>query len=202
MKRRTKEFLLALALCLLGLLVYTGSLRLPWFTLNEGTQTQINKKMVFSTAVDRSQALITGLDAFDFLLVRLEGGCFVWLAHPILFVGWVFLVSRRWRAAAGAGCLALVLALYAPLVFQPREGPWLPALLGYYLWFASMALLACSALLCNHFLHGEAVTEKESLRRLAAQQDTVGAELAELKHQVAVLFDQQAATLLDEIEAR
>jgi hypothetical protein len=201
MKHRTKEFLLAFALWVLSLLAYTCSLRLPWFTLNEGTQTQINKT-VFRTAVDRSQARITGLDAFDFLLVRLEGGCFVWLAHPVLFVGWVFLVSRRWRAAAGAGCLALVLALYAPLVFQPREGPWLPASVGYYLWFASMALLACSALLCHHFLHGEAVTEKESLRRLAAQQDTFGAELAELKDQVAVLFDQQAATLLDEIEAR
>jgi hypothetical protein len=201
MKRRTKELLLAFALWLPGVLAYTCSFSLPWFTLNQPMRAHLHNPTASRAAVDGSQALITGLDAMDFLLERLKGGCFVWLAHPVLWLGWVLLVSCRWRAAAAAGCVALLLAFNAPLVFQPRQGPWLPPQLGYYLWFASMALLACSAWLRNYLLPGAAVADKE-LRQLAAREARAAAELAELKQQVAVLFDQQAASLLDEMETR
>src|SRR5262249_11112343 len=133
---------------------------------------------------------------------RLKGGCFAWLAHPILYVGWLFLVCRRWRAATAAGCLALVLALNVPLVFQPREGPWLPPGLGYHLWFGSMALLACSAFLGGRFFRSDPVADNESFRHLAAQQRAFAAELADLRRQVADLVDHQAATFLEEIDAR
>jgi hypothetical protein len=205
MKRLTKEVLLAFALWLPGLFAYVGSMGLPWFILNQGTPIQINKKgaMVSSTDFDiRAEVLITGLDSFDFLLERLEGGCFIWLAHPILWVGWLFLVCRRWRAATVAGCLALVLALNVPLVFQPREGPWLAPGVGYYLWFGSMALLASSTFLRNRFFRSDRAADSELFRRLAVQQRTFAAELADLKQHVETLADHQAAAFLEELEAR
>jgi hypothetical protein len=202
MKRRTAEFLLAFALWGPGLFAYAGSLALPWFTLTQGAKIQINRRAAPPLDVDRSQSLITGQDAFDFLLERLGGGCFAWLAHPILYVGWLLLVCRRWRGASVAGCLALVLALNAPLVFQPREGPWLPPEAGYYLWFGSMALLACSSSLRNRFLHSDAIADNESFRRLEARERAIAAELAELKQQVGALFDHQAVTFLEEIDTR
>jgi len=202
MKRLTAEFLLAFALWVPGLFAYVGSLALPWFNLSQGAKIQVNRRAVPRADFDRSQAVITGRDAFDFLLERLGGGCFVWLAHPILGVGWLLLVCRRWRGASVAGCLALVLALNAPFVFQPREGPWLPPGVGYYLWFGSMALLACSAFLRGLFIRSDPIADNESFRRLAAREGTSAAELADLKQQVAALFDHQAVTFLEEIEAR
>jgi hypothetical protein len=174
MKRRTKELLLAYALWIPGFSAYAGSLDAPWFDV------------------------ITGLDGFNFLFERLRGGCFVWLAHPLVFVGWLFLVCRRWRAATAAGCLALVLALNAPFVFQPRAGPWFPAGPGYYLWFGSMVLLAGSAFVRGLFFRSDPVADNESFRRLAAQQSKFAVELAELRQQVADLVDHQAATFLEE----
>jgi hypothetical protein len=192
MKRSTREFLLAFALWGLGLGVYAVSLSLPWFNFHPGSQVPIA----------RSELLISGRDSFHFLLERLWGGCFVWLAHPILWVGWLLLVCYRWRAATVAGCVALALALNVPLVFQPREGPWFPPGVGYYLWFGSMALLACSALVRNFFFRSDPVAANEAFRRLAEQQRVVTAELAELKQRVADLVDHQAATFLEEMETR
>jgi hypothetical protein len=202
MNRRTKELLLAFALWVAGLYAYVASLDRPWFTLDQGGSTRITSKTISRKALGQSEVVVTGVDAFNFLLERLGGGCFVWLAHPVLWVGWLLLVCRRWRAATAAGCLALVLALNVPLVFQPREGPWLPPGSGYYLWFASMALLACSALLYNRFLRRGPAADSETLRKFAAQQRTLTAELAELKQQVAGLVDHQAATFLEEFEAQ
>jgi hypothetical protein len=203
MKRRTQELLLAYALWLPGLFIYVGSLELPWLVLDQGTRIPIKRTGAHPPSpFGRDAVVITGEDSFSFLLERLAGGSFVWLAHPLLYVGWLFLVCRRWRAATVAGCLAFVLALHAPFVFQPREGPWFPVGLGYYLWFASMALLACSAFLHNCFFHGDPIADNESVRRLAAQQRTCAADLAVVKHQVAELVDHQAATFLEEMEAR
>jgi hypothetical protein len=202
MKRLTKELLLAFALWVPGLFAYVGSLGLPWFNLNQGTLPRITKKTVSRTDLDQSQTLITGMDSFHFLLERLGGGCFVWFAHPLLWVGWLLLVCRRWRAATIAGCLALVLALNVPLVFQPREGPWLPPELGYYLWFVSMALLACSAFLRNRFFGSQAAADNETFRRMVDQQRTLAVELAVLKQQVEALVDHQAGDFLVEIKAR
>ncbi len=193
MKRLTAEFLLALALWLAGVVVYAGSLALPWFILDQGARVQVNR---------RAPAVITGQDAFDFLLERLGGGCFVWVAHPILGLGWLLLLCRRWCGASVAGCLALALALNAPLVFQPREGPWLPPQAGYYLWFASMALLACSAFLRDRLFRSDTAADSESFHRLAVEQSASAAELADLKQQVAALFDHQAVAFLEQMEAR
>src|SRR4051794_2211588 len=121
MTRSRKEALLGAALWVPVLCGYAASLVLPWFVLNAGTKSQFHNKTIFA----QSQRQITGLDAFNFLFERLEGGCFVWFAHPLLHVGWLFLMFRRWRAASVAGCLALILALHTPQVLQPREGPWL-----------------------------------------------------------------------------
>jgi hypothetical protein len=202
MKRSTKEFLLAFALWVLGLFAYVGSLNLPWFILDQKSPMRIPKKTVSRTDLDREQLQITGLDSFDFLLERVQGGSFAWFSHPLLWLGWLLLVCRRWRAATVVGCLALALSLNVPLLFQPREGSWLPPGPGYYLWFASMALLACSALLRNFFFRTDLAGGNASLRRLLDQQGTFAAELAELKQQVAGLVDHQAATFLEEIDAR
>jgi hypothetical protein len=202
MKHRTKELLLAFALWVPGLVAYASSLGLPWFNLDQGAHTRITRKTVSRTDRDQSQTVITGMDSFDFLFERLRGGSFVWLAHPLVWIGWLLLVCRRWRAATIAGCLALVLALNVSLVFQPREGPWLPPGPGYYLWFTSMALLACSAFLRNRFFASDPAADSESLRRLAGQQRTFATELAELKQQVAGLVDHQAADFLVEAEGR
>ena len=193
MNRHTAGFLLALTLWVASLTAYAGSLALPWFTLTRGVKVQVN---------DRSQTQISGHDAFDFLFDRLGGGSFVWLAHPVLWTGWLLLVCRRWRGASIAGCFALVLALNAPLVFQPREGPWLPPGLGYYLWFASLALLASSSVAHGRFFRDDRFADRASLRQLADRQSAAADELAELKHQVAVLFDHQAVAFLDQIEDR
>lgn len=202
MKRHTAEFLLALALWLAGVLAYFGSLTLPWFVLDQRTRFQVNDRAAVRAGPDRSQSVITGLDAFPFLLERLQGGSFVWLAHPLLGVGWLLLVCRRWRGASIAGGLALVLALNAPLLFQPRQGPWLSPGVGYFLWFTSMALLACSAFLRDRFFCRDLVAGSEAFRQLAVQQGAVAAELAELKGRVEDLIDQQAVTFLEQIEAR
>jgi hypothetical protein len=192
MRRHTKEFLLAFALLVPSLLAYVYSFHQPWFTLGQGVRAPLG----------RSKVVITGLDAFDFLHERVAGGCFVWLAQPTLWVGWLLLVCRRWRAATAAGCLALVLALNTPFVFQPREGPWLPPGAGYYLWFGSMALLASSAFWHRSFFRRGPVADNETFRRLAEQQRASAAELAELKQQVAALFDHQAVAFLEQIETR
>lgn len=197
MKRITAELLLAFALWIPGMVAYSGSLTLPWFTLDH-----FMRKAPNLAHFDRAQAQITGLDAFDFLFLRLKGGSFVWLAHPLLWVGWLLLVCRRWVGASVAGCLALVAALNAPMLFQPRDGPWLSPGVGYYLWFASLALLATSVLLRNRFLRGYSVAETQTLGRLAVRQEKFAEELAELKQQVAALFDHQAVSFLEQIEAR
>jgi hypothetical protein len=201
MKRHTAEFLLALALWVAGVLAYSGSLVLPWFHLQPEAKLPV-KGRAHLVAFDRSQAQVTGMDAFEFLFDRLEGGCFVWLANPALWLGWLLLVCRRWRGACVAGCLALVLALNAPLVFQPREGPWVPTGAGYHLWFGSMALLACSAPMRGRLFRGDPVADSESFRRLAERQADSAEELAELKQRVEALFDHQAVAFLQEIEAR
>ena len=193
MNRHTASFLLALALCAASLSAYYGSLALPWFSIAASVKVQLN---------DRSQALITGLDAFDFLYSRLDGGSFVWLAHPLLWAGWLLLVCRRWRAASAVGCAALALAVNAPLLFQPRVGPWLPPGNGYYLWFVSLALLAGSAPLHAWLFRAGATIDKSSLRALEEKHNAAAEELAELKHQVAVLFDHQAVAFLEQIEDR
>ncbi len=202
MKRSTKEGLLAFVLWVAGLAAYTGSLDLPWFDFNPRSGIQAAQKLAASRPFNRSDLVVTGRDSFDFLLERLWGGCFVWLAHPIVWVGWPLLLLRRWRAATVAGCIALVLALNAPLVFQPREGPWFPARVGYHLWFASMALLACSAAVRALLFRSDPVARSEAFGRLAARHGTLAAELAELKQQVADLVDDQAATFLGATEAR
>jgi hypothetical protein len=202
MKRRTREFLLALALWLLGLSAYGGSLGLPWFIHNPGLKSEPILDVLVRPFGVPFQEQITGLDAFDFLLERMWGGCFVWLAHPVLYVGWMLLVACRWRGASLAGCIALALAVNAPMVFQPRVGPWFPAGLGYYLWLASMVLLACSVVFRNFFFRHDLVAEAESFRQLAARERKLAAELAGVKRQVADLVDHHAATLLEEIEAR
>jgi hypothetical protein len=192
MRRHTREFLLAFALLVPSLLAYVYSFHLPWFTLGQGVRAPLG----------RSEVVITGVDACGFLYERLAGGSFVWLAYPACCVGWLLLLFRLWRAATAAGCVALVLALNTPLLFQPRAGPWLPPGAGYYLWFGSMALLASSAFWHNSFFRGRPAADNESLRRLADQQRASAAELAELKQQVAALFDHQAVAFLEQIESR
>jgi hypothetical protein len=200
MKRHTKELLLAYALWAPGLLVYVVSLQLPWFTLGPEQRGALVRH-AGSRPGSGQAVVVTGVDCYTFLLERLDGGCFAWLAHPALYVGWGLLACRHWRAASVSGCLALVLALQVPFVIQPREGPWFPAGIGYHLWYASMALLACSAFARRGFF-GSALADSEAVRRLASQQRTLAADVAELKQQVAGLVDHQVATMLEEIEAR
>src|SRR4051812_30448535 len=114
MRRLTTEFLLASALWILGLVAYAGSLELPWFILDKEPLIRFTR---VGRNVNQLHVQVTGMDRFEFPLERPQGGSFVWFAHPLLWVGWLFLLCRWWRAATIAGCLALLLALNVPLVF-------------------------------------------------------------------------------------
>jgi hypothetical protein len=77
-----------------------------------------------------------------------------WCANPVLWVGFLLLLARRWRGAALAGVVALglgaVMAVSATVtVGDPRADiRWSVAdyRVGYWLWLASMALLAAAGL--------------------------------------------------------
>jgi hypothetical protein len=67
---------------------------------------------------------------------------FEWLPNPFFWLGIVLLALRRWHAATASGIIAVLGALSCLVDFGNRSfelgmfGP------GYYVWLASMALLA------------------------------------------------------------
>jgi hypothetical protein len=75
-----------------------------------------------------------------------------WCANPVLWVGCLLLLARRWRGAAFAGVVAMglgaAMAVSATVTFgDPRADiRWSVAdyRIGYWLWLASMALLAAA----------------------------------------------------------
>jgi hypothetical protein len=94
--------------------------------------------------VDRGGELVppVHLKGGDAFREAMGQGMAVWFANPVLWLGCVLLVLRRWLLAALAGTVALVLAVL-PQFDTPSD----PALkfqffVGYWTWLTSAALLA------------------------------------------------------------
>jgi hypothetical protein len=64
----------------------------------------------------------------------------MWLANPVLWIGYVKAANQRWHAVTIAGVVALGLAMSESWVF------WRQVNVGYFLWIGSMALLAAAGL--------------------------------------------------------
>ncbi len=201
MKRGNGERLLAYVLWCASINLYVWSFVLPWF---EFTPQGVAGSMVLGPRVLEARSRlepITGEEAFYFIMERAMGGSFVVLAHPLFWVGWVLLALRHWRAATVAGCLALVCAFNTVLLFQPREGPWFPPRMGYYLWFLSMVLLACSSLARNCLCTGDVTVSRKQLEEMAAKQRALVGQLDKLKQLTDEHIDLQAANILLEMRS-
>jgi hypothetical protein len=186
-KQHHREFLLAYALCWLILSAYVSSLSLPFATPMRLPEPQESY----------------GTSAFILLYDRLGGaGLFAWLANPLLWVGCVLLLFRVWGVAAVAGCLALSFGLINSVVlFDGKIGLWSRPLVGYYLWIASLALLACSGVLHEYFFPtARVVLDVERIARLEEQQRLLAAQLAELKQQVEGVADHHVAAALSDLD--
>jgi hypothetical protein len=228
MKLKTRERLLAYVLWCSILLAYAWSFFLPWFEFdprNQVARAPVQANQVFRNVLNlgnevQNQAArapvhgnrrpvvqpesepLTGEDAFYFIAERSQDGSFVGLAHPFLWVGWGLLAIRLWRAATIAGCLALLCAMNAILLFQPREGPWFPPRTGYYLWFLSMALLASSSSLRNWLCSDNRALSREHLEQMAVKQQALAMQIDDLKQLADEAVDLQAANILLELSAR
>jgi hypothetical protein len=202
MKCDRRERLVAFALWFLTMHFYTWSFVLPWFDFDPGRASPVpapgHRFSVFGTI----SLALTGEEAFFFILERTAGGSFVGLAHPFFWLGWALLAFRRWRGGAICGCLALVCALNAVLLFQPREGPWFPPKSGYYLWFLSMVLLASSSFIRNSLCSDHRTLSREQLEQMAAKQQALASQLDDLKQLTDEAVDLQAANILLEMSAR
>jgi hypothetical protein len=97
-----------------------------------------------------------GLGALYFIaapttLIYAPGLTLIWAANPLLWVGFYYLRLERWDRVSILGTIACLLAY---LVIVPFDGcalvgppnPPALALLGYYAWIATMALLAGTGL--------------------------------------------------------
>jgi hypothetical protein len=228
MKRDNGERLLAYVLWSSILLAYAWSFFLPWFEFDPRNQTArapVRANQVFRNVVNLGNEVqnqaerapvhgnrqpvvqpesepLTGEDAFYFIAERSQDGSFVGLAHPFLWVGLGLLAIRLWRAATLAGCLALLCAMNAILLFQPREGPWFAPRAGYYLWFLSMVLLASSSVLRNCLCSDARAVSREQLDRMAAEQQALAMQIDNLKQLTDEAVDLQAANILLEMSAR
>ncbi len=65
--------------------------------------------------------------------IFIKAGMPVWLAHPLLWLGCLALMARKWRSAAFAGLIAVLL---------PGLSDFTGLLAGYWMWKTSMVLLA------------------------------------------------------------
>jgi hypothetical protein len=199
MKRGNGERLLAYVLWCMSINLYVWSFLLPWFEFTP--QNTANSVVLGPRGLEARSRLepITGEEAFYFIVERGMGGSFVVLAHPLFWIGWVLLALRRWRAATITGCLALACALNTVHLFQPREGPWFPPKIGYYLWFLSMVLLACSNLARNCLCSGDRTVSRKQLEEMAMKQQVLADQLDKLKQLADEHIDLQAANILLEM---
>jgi hypothetical protein len=98
--------------------------------------------------------VIQGHQAFHGSLFRDWAGV-AWFANPVLWVGYLLFVARRWRWAALAGAVALVLGsamVIIAVVGDPKADlRWSVAdyRVGYWLWLGSMALLVLAAVVAR-----------------------------------------------------
>jgi hypothetical protein len=87
---------------------------------------------------------LSGADAFR-LSIDSDTMVIAWLANPVLWLGIALLALRRWLLAGLAGVAAFALASVAYLLplGDPDRADYL---IGYWLWLASMVLLAAFGL--------------------------------------------------------
>ncbi|MGH7202255.1 MAG: hypothetical protein ACREJB_16745 [Planctomycetaceae bacterium] len=128
------------------LLLYGVSLSLPAIAVNGRSG---------AAPVPGYEAVIAGV----FALVMLFQPAV--LANPAIWTGLVLLACGRWRSAAVAGALAVVLTLSALLIYDPAAPPQgggadspsthppriIQLLPGYYCWVASAAILTAAGVL-------------------------------------------------------
>jgi hypothetical protein len=203
LKRDTKEPLVAYLLWCCTLLAYVYSFYLPWFDF--GRENRVPLPVWFPPLELDARSLsdsMSGDIAFCFIVERTAGGSLVGFAHPLLWIGLVLLALRRWRGAMVAGCLALLCAMNAVLLFQPREGPWFAPKFGYYLWFLSMIVLASSNFLRNCLCSDNPAHSRVQLDRLTAEQQALAMQIDNLKQLTDEAVDLQAANILLEMSAR
>ena len=63
----------------------------------------------------------------------------MWLSNPVVWIGCGYCVDGRWKAARNCGLVAVLLAISEVLFWDD------PPEIGYYLWVASMVMLAVAS---------------------------------------------------------
>ncbi len=103
---------------------------------------------------------------YEIFMTTLKQGCPLWLANPLLWLGCLALMAHKWRSAAFAGLIAVLLGIPSSFTGNPSlaylaehadlaehislehfsrlglQPPYHPLLAGYWLWQASMVMLA------------------------------------------------------------
>lgn len=77
--------------------------------------------------------------------VIIPSATWVWFANPALWVGMIFLATKRWKWASGTGIGALILAILAGsyVISNDRD---MQLYMGYFVWLGSTVLLALSSM--------------------------------------------------------
>ena len=105
-----------------------------WFVVAVVLGTYATSFFLPVTDADTPQVMY-GYQAFFWALVSIIY-LPMWLSNPVLWVGCGYCVDGRWTAARNCGLLAILLAISEVWFWDD------PPEIGYYLWVASMVVLA------------------------------------------------------------